>query len=352
MKKKFILGIILAGILGFCFIDLHPAFAQQGVISRKIRQNRQERRNSQQRAPIYGAGDYDFTVFSKGGKRSYIVHVPSSYNELEPMSVVLNFHGLGGNAEGQRDITYMNDASDAHGFIAVYPRGKGLISLDSPKPKMGFWNVGEGPKGKFLEGEERNAVDDVSFVDGLLNDLEAKFNVDKSRVYATGLSNGGIFSNLLACKLSSRIAAIAPVAGPFWSFPQDCSPEHPVSVIYFHGTEDQHTPYAGGIGACFVGEGKKGTDFIPAQDTVNIWVQKNDCPAKPRVTYKKGNATCVTYGPCDGGSEVVFCTLNGAGHTWPGGKEFTLKCGPGPVNRDISANDAMWDFFQKHPLKD
>ncbi len=245
-------------------------------------------------------------------------------------------------------MTKMNDKSDSAGFIVVYPRGTGK------DPRMRFkrfWNYASGPHGSYHGDPFFAKVDDVGFVTALLDDLESRFNIDKSRVYATGFSNGGILTHYLACRLSSRIAAIAPVGAPFWTSPKSCNPSRPISVMYFHGTADVCAPYNGGPSGCEAGISTKGRVFVSVKDTISVWVQKNHCPPKPRITYRKGKVTCETYGPGDGDTEVVLCTIKGGGHTWPGGLPYKIPgVEIGEVTYDINANDAMWEFFKRHPM--
>ena len=152
-------------------------------------------------------GDYDRTVMSGGMKRFYNVHVPSSYVSSQPTPVVLNFHGGGGNPGTQRTISRMNQASERDGFIVVYPQGTGarwrLIN-----PHGYTWNAGS-----CCGWAMKNGIDDVGFTRDLLSDLERQVNVDRDRVFATGISNGAMMCFRLACELSDRIAAIAPISG-------------------------------------------------------------------------------------------------------------------------------------------
>jgi polyhydroxybutyrate depolymerase len=280
--------------------------------------------------------------------REYYVYVPPSYDEKKPTPVVLNFHGGGGSAEGHMRMTMMNEKSDSAGFIVVYPRGTGKDSLAIFNR---FWNFASGPNGLYHDDPFFAKVDDVGFVNLLLDDLEAKFNVEKKEVYATGFSNGGILCHFLACKLSVRIAAIAPVAGSFWMHPDSCNPTRPVPVLYFHGTGDVCAPYNGGLSACEAGISKTGRVFISVKDTVSIWIKKNQCPFEPEITYQQGEVVCKTYGSGSNNSEVTVCTIEDGGHTWPGGLPYRIPgFKVGKVTYDINANDAMWEFFKRHPM--
>ena len=186
-----------------------------------------------------------------------------------------------------------------------------------------------------------------AFLRALLDDLATVANIDAKRVFATGMSNGGIISYRLASELSDRIAAIAPVGGPMGT--ETCSPKRPVSVIHFHGTADEHAPFKGGKG-----KGLSGTNFYSVDHSIKTWIKANGCPEEPVVTKLPDKAddgmtvTKKTYGPGKDGAEVVLIEIDGGGHTWPG-QDPRVKF-LGKSTKDISANDLMWEFFQKHSM--
>lgn len=282
-----------------------------------------------------GSGRYERSIMHRGMKRLYIVYVPSQYKKDNPMSVVLNFHGGMGNAEQQERDTLMNSKAEEAGFIVVYPYGTGKFER-----KMLRWNAGQ-PIGWPVE----HNIDDVGFVKALLDDLEKTFKIDSKRIYATGWSNGGMMCYRLACELSDRIAAIAAVSSAIP--PQlPCKPSRPVPVIQFHGTNDEFIPINGGV-AKRTPEGEIFKSFAEGTET---WVKLNGCKGDPELTLQKGKVTCKTYKSCNYNSEVVQCIIEGGGHTWPGGRPV-LPAIFGQTTTDISANDLMWDFFQKHPMR-
>jgi polyhydroxybutyrate depolymerase len=286
-----------------------------------------------------GSGNYDRTIMVGGLQRSYAVHVPGSYATSKPAPVILNFHGGGGNPKSERTISMMDQAADRYGFIAVYPQGTGakgrLIN-----PHGYTWNAGT-CCGWAME----NRIDDVGYTNALLDDLEKQFNIDKKRVFATGISNGAMMCYRLACELSNRIAAIAPVAGPMGL--TRCSPPRPVSVMHFHGTGDLFAPYAGGKGP----RSLPGESFQSVDQTIAFWLKRNNISGQPR-TLNRGKAIGYYHGPGADGTEVVLWSIQGGGHTWPGGRFGILgKKFLGELTQDISANDLMWEFFQRHPLK-
>lgn len=336
------------GLLEKSGFSLQSPLAQSAENLRERLREWNKKRSKTQNSSGEAHGSHFFSIRQGQQTRGYYVYVPPSYSGNMPTAVVLNFHGGGGSAEGHMRMTKMNEKSDNAGFIVVYPRGMGK---DPYAMFRRFWNFASGPNGPYHDDPFFAKVDDVSFVNALLDDLESKFNIDKKRIYATGFSNGGILCHYLACKLSSRIAAIAPIAAPFWMYPDFCTPSRPVSVMYFHGTGDVCAPYNGGASECEAGITKRGRVFISVEETVAIWVYRNHCPSEPKVSYQKGELTCKIYGPGLDNCEVTVCTVEGGGHTWPSGLPYGIPGFKiGKVTYDINANDAMWDFFTRHPM--
>ena len=325
------------------------AFLILGTINRMKNPISNPNNNSLENNQEYGPGDYTFLLEYNGLERKYLVHVPSSYNKENPIPLVLSFHGGGGSPEGHRSMTEMDDSSDKNNFIVIYPRG---MRPDKNNNKVfgRFWNVGIGPGGELTSGIKD--IDDVGFVNALLDDVESKFSIDTQKIYSTGFSNGGMLSHLLACKLSNRIAAIASVSGPFWTFPEQCEPNRAIPVIYFHGTADICAPYNGGPSNCELGIAGNKRIFISTEETIDIWKEKNDCLLNIETIYQKGEVICKSYNQCPRDAEVILCTIEDGGHTWPSGKPNNpLGFEIGKVTLDINANEAIWDFFEKHPMK-
>jgi polyhydroxybutyrate depolymerase len=282
-------------------------------------------------------GDYSRTVQVDGSERSYLVHVPPQYVADVPTPVVLAFHGGGANAHNMVSFSGLNQKADQSGFIAVYPEGTGRLE------RMLTFNAGN----CCGQASARN-VDDVAFVRHVLDDLEGVANVDRRRVFATGMSNGAMMAYRLASEMSDRIAAIAPVSGPMGT--KDCRPGRAVPVMHFHGDADEFAPFSGGKG-----RGPTGTDFYSVDHSINAWVDANECKKNPRTTQlpdrEKDGTTVkqVRYEFGKEGAEVVLVVIEGGGHTWPGNEPRMRSLGVS--TRDISANDMMWEFFQQHPMK-
>ena len=283
-----------------------------------------------------GPGDHTLSLAVGGLQRSAIVHVPPQYDRTVAMPVVLAFHGGGANADNMVRFSGLNDKADEAGFIAVYPNGTGRLQ------RMLTFNGGN-----CCGQAAANGVDDVEFTRRLLDEVAGACSIDSKRVFATGMSNGGIMAYRLASELSDRIAAIAPVGGPMGT--KGCRPGRPVSVIHFHGTDDAFAPFQGGRG-----RGLSGTSFFSVDHSIAAWVEADGCDPTPvtiRLPDTTDDGTTVTrttYGQGKDGAEVVLVVVEGGGHTWPGREPRLASLGK--TTRDISANDLMWDFFQRHPL--
>jgi polyhydroxybutyrate depolymerase len=280
------------------------------------------------------AGDHTRTLQVDAQTRSYLVHVPPNCDPAKPMPVVLIFHGAGMNAVLMQGFSGLNGKADEAGFIAVYPNGTGA------GPFLTFNSGG-------VEWElVKKQPNDVAFVSQLLDDLATVANVDPKRIYATGMSNGGMMCYRLAAELSERIAAIAPVAGTMAV--TEAKPKRPVPVLHFHGTEDRLVPYGGPDQRV-----PKFLTFKSVEDSVATWVKLNGCREEPVIEELPDAAddgmrvTRKTYRG-DNGAEVVLVTVTGGGHTWPGRQPpFGLI---GRSTRDISATNMIWEFFTRHRL--
>ncbi len=259
---------------------------------------------------------------SHGGvARSYQLYVPAGYDNAKPTALVMNFHGrtaanLGEAAPLQEVVSGMYAKADAAGFVVVNPQG--LTEPDGAQT----WNAG------FCCAADKSR-DDLGFVDAVIDELSAQLCIDPKRIYATGLSNGGFMSHRIACERADRFAAVAPVAA--FNGMATCTPSRPIALMNFSGTADSLVNYG------------------MSKTSVEEWATRNGCGATPTETFKNGDSHCDTYAGCNGGVEVILCTIDDGGHTWPGGADLS-SFGFGKTTQDLKANDAMWDFFQKHTL--
>lgn len=284
-------------------------------------------------APL-AAGDHIRSLTIDETVRTAIVHVPKKYDPDRPAPLVLALHGAAMTGEAMEEFTKLNVTSEDKGFVVVYPDGTGK------KPLL-TWNAGS-----FANGVGSQA-DDLGFLNQLLDDVETVVNVDKKRIYACGMSNGGMMCYRLAAELSKRIAAIAPVAGTMAI--GDARPSRPVSVMHFHGTADALVP--------FEAESGKSHFWLRTRsvaDSISAWRKLDGClnqPPRVDVLSKPDDELEVVrsvYGPGTANTEVVLIKIVGGGHTWPG--ELPPVKFLGKSSLSVSANELMWAFFEKHHL--
>ncbi len=280
-------------------------------------------------------GSYKRQIKVGETKRSYYFHVPQKIDRSSPAPVVLAFHGAGMDGQIMQIFSGLSKKADQEGFIVVYPNGTGLGDI------LLTWNAG-----KFPWNNEREP-NDVRFVSNLLDDLETVVRMDPKRVYATGMSNGGMMTYRLAAELGDRIAAIAPVAGCMVC--EVKMPKRPMPILHIHGTKDTLVPFRGT---------KSKSDrfrFGDVEETsLKPWREINDCDADAKVaelprTSDAWKVVRKEYAAPRTGAEVILYLVEGGGHTWPGMNFHAFFCGE--VTYNIIANDLIWDFFRRHRLK-
>ncbi|MCX4090845.1 alpha/beta hydrolase family esterase [Nocardia sp. alder85J] len=280
--------------------------------------------------------------FASGGQSGhYILDVPAG--ATGPLPLVLDLHGYLEPAEIQRTSSGLGEFGSTHGFLTITPQ------LDEP----GF------PRWDFTPGQP-----DVDWLSTLLTQVESTQCVDQRRVYAAGLSMGAFTSSALACRLSDRIAAVAPVAG-LQDF-QWCHPTRPVPIVAFHGTSDPIIAYTGGIGpnARYLpspdgsgsavrqqpgGPGVDGPGPQSIPDIATAWARRNGCGDAPTEQHVTRDVDLTTY-PCPPAGTVELYSVLGGGHTWPGSSFASPEPLTGSTTQSISADAIIWDFFQAHPL--
>ena len=274
------------------------------------------------------AGDFVKKIYVNGRNREYRLHIPDGYDASRAVPLVLVFHGSSASASVIERETSFDRVADSLGFVVVYPEGlhRG-------------WNIGECCRYSFMEG-----VNETAFVTSLLNHLEAGLSIDRSRVFATGYSDGGTLSVLLACTLSDRITAIASVSGTLFDPLPSCELSRPVPVVVVHGTADSHIPYGGQRGGKATARSQHLT--LSATQLVSFWVERNGCAEAPRV-QRAGRVIRTEYA-CPDSAAVLFYSIDGGQHGWPGGGRGWIFS-PLPPS-DMSATDSIAAFFMKHRL--
>lgn len=272
----------------------------------------------------------------QGRDRTFLVYVPAGITPADapkairggaPLALLL--HGRLGTADGMVRLADFRPMADREGVILVYPQG---INRS--------WNDGRESTPAHKQG-----IDDVAFIDQVITYMIKHYPVDSTRVYVTGMSNGGFMTSRLGCALTRRIAAIAVVAASM-SDETPCKPALPLPVMYIQGTKDPLVPYGGGD--------LKGEPIDSHQQALDRWIAKNGCTPNPAASYRAdsvGDGTTVTrriYTNPETGISVVDITIVNGGHTWPGGWPYLPKSLIGITSRNLDANEAIWEFFRRY----
>jgi polyhydroxybutyrate depolymerase len=272
------------------------------------------------------------TIVSSGEKREYLLHVPGSYDRAKPTPLVISMHAAALWPAAQMETSRWNKAADQDGFIVVYPSGTLLAPLPI-LPSLPVW----------LMKPEADLMAEVRFISELIDTLQGAYNIDSTRIYANGFSNGGGMAFALSCTLSDRIAAIGTVAAAQvlpWSW---CANFRPVPMIAFHGTADRFVPYNGGPAWAST------TPFPTVSEWTANWARRNRCGPDPVETVVATDVTRVEYTSCAEEAGVVLYAIQGGGHSWPGGKPMP-KWMVGSTSSGIDATGQMWAFFRNHRL--
>jgi polyhydroxybutyrate depolymerase len=237
-------------------------------------------------------------------------------------------HGWTRTHDEQMNKTKFNDIADTANFFVVYPQGTidSLIGISGT-----HWNVMFG-----------TGIDDVGFISAMIDEIYWSHGINLSRVYATGFSNGGFMSYTLACELSDRIAAIAPVSGAM-NFVQQavCNPGYVAPCLHIHGTSDNTVPFTGTniyLGIIFLTE---------------YWGSLNSCDILPNISIVSNSslfdlctATINTYDNCNDSAEHLLYIVQNGGHQWPGSSNNNILSGP--TCQDFDASEVIWEFFSKY----
>lgn len=263
--------------------------------------------------------------------RDYILHLPVNYDPSNSYPLVVGLHGGGGHATNLIRMSLLESACDAAGYVAVFPNGSGTLTLYT-------WNAG------LCCGYAVNHnVDDVTFFRNLLADLASHVNYDPKRVYATGHSNGAMMCYRLACEASDVLTAIAPVSGGLGV--QGPQPSRTVPILHFHGMQDEHYPFNGGVG----GYSLAGVDFLSIPDTLGRFAAWYGCGQQVDTTTEAG----VTRRDWPGVGDTTPLSLyiiDAMGHQWPGGKPQPAWLNAGPYAGTPVAQQVMLDWFQQWSL--
>jgi polyhydroxybutyrate depolymerase len=275
-------------------------------------------------------------VLQQGGmRRTYLLHIPAAYRAAAPSALVLAFHGGGGHAEHMADDNNYGliGTSDREGFVIAFPNGFSKF----PGGRFATWNAGG------CCGDARDkGVDDVAFARAVVADIQARLHIDPRRVFATGMSNGGMMAHRLACDAPDVFRAVASVAGT--DATALCQPSQPVSVLHIHARDDDHVLFEGGAGPGAFRDASKVMAFRSVAQTMSAWAQREHCSAAPARPLERPGAYCEQYPGCAGGVQVQLCVTAQGGHAWPGAP--SVRRGKPAASTALDANDVIWDFFR------
>ena len=260
-----------------------------------------------------GPGEHELRIRYEGERWDYVLYVPENYDSGSPTALLFNIPGYQMSSGVEAKFSVMNPFAEEKGFIVVYP-----------EPFIGYWNTGfDPPIG------DPSTSDDVAFIRKLMAEVKKKLCIDPRRIYATGMSNGASMTHRLACEADDLFAAVAPVGGALGL--SECTPTNPIPLIHYHGVQDN-----------FV-------DYSLAQDSFRKWIEVNGCTGSP-VRTQYNNSYCDAYEQCEGGVQVVLCSMDPMGHCWPGGSSALCIELYGPYNSDLTANPHMWEFLTQYTL--
>ena len=259
------------------------------------------------------------TILHDGLIREYLLYVPEVYDGSFEVPLMLNFHGNGSSASSHMEYADMRNLADSNNFILVYPQGA-ILNGSS------HWN-------NALESStNKSSTKDFEFTNALINKLTINYNIDSSRIYACGFSNGADFTFALACYNSDKIAAIGAVSGLMYQETIDnCNPLHPTAVIEFHGTSDSYRPYEGI------------TDYYASvEDMLNHWTSFNHTSKDPLINSITDNGTLIeyyAYNDGDSGTSVEHYKVVEGDHVW-----FDLSY------EQANTSEIIWNFVSKYDL--
>jgi polyhydroxybutyrate depolymerase len=261
-------------------------------------------------------GDHNYNMMFGGMTRTFLLHVPTGYDGKKPVPLVFDLHGSGSTGPSELASSRFSAVADANGFLVVAPNGY-----------MNSWN------GDIAFGAAyMMKLDDVGLMKALVDYIAGIANINRAKVYSTGLSNGGAMSNTLGCQAADTFAAVAPVADPLDIGLPTCMPSQPISVLGFHGYNDDPVPYEGGKGS----GPDLGTPFPSIPDTLLAWAKIMGCTGMPEVETISGRNKCEIYRDCGGDAEVGYCSIEGSHILYQ--------------QSVLNVAERAWKFFDKHAL--
>ncbi len=308
------------------------------------------------RSTLTAGTTYTFYLRSSGARRSYRLHLPPAAASGRVLPLVLNLHGATQNGWLQEVQSGMDSSADQNGYLVAYPNGTKVSKVLTPDPVAGqdqySWDAGV-----CCGLPVTRHINDVVFLEQVISDIETRTAVDRSRIYVTGMSAGGMMAYAMAAQDAGQIAAIASVAGQV-ELP-NIHPTQAVPTMEFHSVDD---PIAAWSGV----PSPDPKDRYSVMQGIHKWVVADKCSRRPHDSPKVvgvpgtesagETATLVAYSGCAAGAEVALWRLTGSGHVWPGAPfnlgppQTWILQGVGRGTVLVDANQVMWDFFKQYSL--
>lgn len=271
------------------------------------------------------------TLTVDGLSRTYLLNLPPNYYESSNVALVIGLHGGGGSASQMETNYFLTEKANKENFAIVYAEG---VQSDGIL-KARTWNAGT-----CCDYAVEKNIDDVKFISLLIDELLKNYpNLNRKKVYVTGMSNGAMMSYRLACELSNKIAAIAPVAGSMVTT-QPCVSARPVPILHIHSVLDTKVPYNGG-------KSTFGFTIPPIEQGINTWLKNNSCNTAAKTVQNFEKYTLTRWANCTNSSVEIYLTKDG-GHSWPSGEK--ARAAADEISTAINANDVIWDFFKRYQL--
>lgn len=279
------------------------------------------------------------TIIVDGLQRQYIIHLPPAFNKLNKLSLIFALHGGGGTAKGAVSFYNLESLADKNNFIVVYPDAINKA-----------WNI-PGLSSRIKSRD--TTVNDLHFMNKLLDTMIADYKADTAKVFLTGISRGAMFSYYLASAMNARVTAIAAVCGGISQTQfQTYSFKNPIPVLMINGTKDPLVKYEGGYGKLNKrNDGNEDADLVPAEKLLQKIILLNNCNGKaqtlilPDIDASDGCTETEYLYNCSN-VKVDFIKIENGGHTWAGSTQYLPKFLIGKLCRDFSASEKIFDFFK------
>jgi polyhydroxybutyrate depolymerase len=347
IKRRLLNTLCLTLFGGFCASVLWGIDDAGAPVSDKFDMTNASGAFGQKKFTEAASGDKEFKIKVGEVERHYIVHVPPQYDKKTPVPVVVMLHGGGGTGKAAAFETGWGEKADKEGFLAVFPDAmppypdKAVNFRRNPQ----LWNDGSD---RFYEGH--NVVDDIAFINAMLDDIERNFTVDAGRVFLSGFSNGGSMCFRAGEALCGRVAAIAPTSSACWSLKPEL--KRPIPMCYITGTEDPLNLIDGGMPKLKNGsfDPVRAKPKPPVRESINRWIRATGSDPSPISKTDENGVHIETYGQEGGKEIIVFVTIDDMGHTWAGGRSLLPEAIVGKRSDKMKAADFIWTFFQKNPL--